>query len=157
MPDRATKRPLFGAALPPIRRNGLLAPAWLALAGVALGAGPDAEIVALCDEAKVLDAAHEAEIAALDREGAFMGEPTPEQEAAHAAARAKSRRAHEIVGLLCVRPSATLAGVRAKASVVAAFNSGCAGTASCEATPELARVVCDELARVTAGPWRAWA
>lgn len=157
MPDRAARRPLFSAALPPIRRNGLLAPAWLTLAGVALGAGSDAEIVALCDEAKALEAAHEAEIAALDREGAFLNDPTPEQETAHAAARAKARRAHEIVGLLCARPSATLAGVRAKASVVAAFNGGCAGAASCEATPELARVVCDELARVTAGPWKAWA
>lgn len=115
-------------------------------------AGPesDARITALCGEAIALETVWTAEIAALDREGAYPGDPTPEQEAADAVVRAKGKRIQEIVDLLCGLPSATLDGTRAKASVVVAFNSGCTGAASCEATPELARIVCEELARATA-------
>src|SRR5215211_2050421 len=79
-----------------LRRGALLALDWSAIAGAA----PDAGIVSTCGEAMALEAAHQAEIAALDRNGAYLGDPTPEQQAAHAAALAKSRRAHEIVGLL---------------------------------------------------------
>jgi hypothetical protein len=119
-------------------------------AGAAPGTSPDAEIVAWCDETMALDAAVEVETAALDREGAYLGDPTPEQGVARAAVEAKARRAREIVAVLCTVPSATLAGVRAKAGVVVAINGGCTGAASCEATPELARVVCDELLRIAA-------